>query len=314
MQEIIGQEKAISFLLNSYRQQKISHAYLFLGPQGVGRALVARFLAKLLNCDSRGDFPCLECVSCRKIDNNNHPDIFWIRPEEGSRGIKIEAIRELQERISLKPYEGRFKIFILEEADYLLEDSANCLLKILEEPPPGSVLILIASNINRIVPTIVSRCQIIKFHLLKRGDLTEFLIRKTGLERKRAGVLSHIAEGSPGKALALLEADYWNRRNVVLEGFLKQGEQDDLVWADKKFLLEGTALLLNIFRDMVLIKLELAELLVNIDQKDFLVSFASRYSLDWLYRFIEKLNLYHVWLEQNANTRLVLTNLEIDLK
>lgn len=313
MEKIIGQEQAIKFLFNSYRQQKVSHAYIFLGPKGVGKSLVARFFAQFINCEDRDNAPCLKCPPCQKIEHNNHPDVSWIRPEEDSQGIKIEAIRELQERISLKPYEAKTKVFIIEEADYLLEDAANCLLKTLEEPPGDSLLMLIAQDKGKILPTILSRCQLIKFSRLRLKEIEEFLIAKKGLESEKARFFSRIVEGSLGRAVSFLESDYLDKRSSVWDEFLQRRELDDKAWTDRRVLSERIEMLTGIFRDAIFLNLGLEELVVNIDYKELISKFALRYSSEELYRLTDKLNSYHNWLQHNANARLVLTNLEIDL-
>ncbi|MCX5657182.1 MAG: DNA polymerase III subunit delta' [Candidatus Omnitrophica bacterium] len=314
MNQIIGQDDSVSFLLNSSKQGKVGHAYLFYGPEGVGKALVAKFFAQLLNCEGKDDKPCYECNSCRKIEDKNHPDIFWIKPEEDSMGIKILAVREIQERISFKTYEAKYKIFIIEDADKLLEDAANCLLKTLEEPPAGSVLILIAKNREKIIPTIISRCQSVRFKSLNLTALENFLKDKFGIDKDKAEFLSRISEGSPGRASSFFMSGYLERRNLVLDELFGKKEFEDAIWMGKKMLIENMEIILSVLRDALFVKLGLGELIVNTDRKTLIEEFASRYPYENLHTIIRRLELYYGWVQHNANLRLILTSLEIDLK
>lgn len=314
MRRVIYQEKIVNFLTSSFKQNRFSHAYIFLGPEGVGKAFIAKYFAQFVNCENRDIAPCLVCSNCIRIENNNHPDVYWIKPEEGSQGIKIEAIRGLQERISLKPYEAKFKIFILEKADYLLEDAANCLLKTLEEPPLFSILILLAEEKERFLPTIISRCQIVRFTLLKREVIEKFLEENYQMDNSKIYFYSKFAEGSLGKAIALVEANYINKRDLILERFLERKKIDsDLLWKEKKHLLDALSLLSGIFRDAFLEKLGLDNLVVNTDRKELIEKIALSYSWEELYNLLDKFNFYYTFLQHNANLRLILTNLEIDL-
>jgi len=314
VKKIIIQEKVINFLFNSFRENRISHAYIFLGPEGVGKSFTAKYFAQILNCTNKENPPCFECSNCIKIENDNHPDVHWIRPEEGSQGIKIETIRELQEKISLKPYEAKFKVFIIEKADSLLEDASNCLLKTLEEPPGESVLILLAEEIEKFLPTIVSRCQIVRFSLLKKKMIENFLRENYSLDEEKISFYSKFAEGSLGRAISFVESDFLEKRNFILEKILEKKEFDnDLWWKEKEVFLEILNILSGIFRDALFKKLSLDELILNIDQRDLISQIAFSHSLEELYNFIEKINFYYNLIQQNVNLRLIFTNLEMDL-
>lgn len=147
------------------KSKRLSHAYLFLGCQKEIMEKCALKFAKALNClkQTGGFTDCDGCISCKKIEHFNHPDIGHIHAEGISRQIKIEQIRNLRKDAYLKPIEARKKVYIIYDADSMTEEASNCLLKITEEPPKDVVIILIGSNLSYILPTIVSRCQIIKF-------------------------------------------------------------------------------------------------------------------------------------------------------
>ncbi|MCM8766302.1 MAG: DNA polymerase III subunit delta' [Candidatus Omnitrophica bacterium] len=314
MKKILGKERIFNFLVSSFRQNKLSHAYLFLGPEGVGKAFTAKLFAQFINCERRESFPCLKCGPCVKIEENRHPDVYWIKPEEGSQGIKIEVVRSLQEKIALKPYEAGYKIFILEKADSLLEEASHCLLKTLEEPPGDALLILLAEEKERIFPTILSRCQIIRFSLINRTLVEEFLMEKGVKEKSKISFYSNLAGGSIGKALALVEGDYLKKRNLVFDGLLEKKDFNYEVWGKEKTVFSETIdFLSGVFRDALFKKLGLDRLMFNIDHKDLISRLASSYSQADLAELLEKLNFYYQLIQQNVNLRLIFTNLEMDL-
>lgn len=316
MQEIIGHDSQIRFLINSFKKKSFAHSYLFVGIRGVGKASVAKFFAKMLNCEKIECSPCNTCINCRKIDNFSHPDILWVEPQtKGLRSIKIEIIRELRERISLKPYEARFKVCIIKEIENLTEDAANSLLKTLEEPPANSILLLTTTSLELLLPTIVSRCQILKFHPLKRDLIKEELKERLHLKENEAETLAYLAQGSLGEAIEIWQNSLIQERDFIIDTFLGAKEVfiDDNEFINRERLAKALETLLSLFRDALMVKLDLPTLIVNIDQKDFLWERFQDFSIERLNLFIEKLTQYHYFLKHNANTRLILASLYIDL-
>ena len=163
---IIGHQQIVEQLQHTVATDRIAGAYLFVGPTGVGKEMVARYFAQLIFCQQDAQPPtvCGTCLACRKVDSGNHPDLQFIRPE-GSL-LKIGQIRELQKRIIYEPLEASRKVYILTDVDRMNAEAENCLLKTLEEPPASSVLILLTSNIQALLPTTRSRCQILQFHAM----------------------------------------------------------------------------------------------------------------------------------------------------
>ena len=179
---IKGQDRAVSFLKGSISGGRIAHAYIFYGARGVGKKLSALEFAKAVNCASPGERPCRLCPSCAKIGSSSHPDVSVITPAAGSQSLGIDGIRSLISDISLKPYEARKKIYIIDEADSLTEEASNALLKTLEEPPTDSVIILIAEKLQHILPTIISRSQTVRFFALAAETVERILVKDRGLE------------------------------------------------------------------------------------------------------------------------------------
>lgn len=203
-QPIVGHEQIITQLHHAIGSNRIAGAYLFAGIAGVGKETVAIHFAKSINCLGVGDAPCGDCISCRKTDAGNHPDTQIVSP--AGAWIRIDQIRELQKRIIYRPLEGVRKIVILREAERMNLEAANCLLKTLEEPPAESVLILLTTNLDALLPTIRSRCQIIKFNPLPPNELGRYLVERFHLGEREALSVATRAGGAVGKALTHLES------------------------------------------------------------------------------------------------------------
>src|SRR3990172_1515377 len=224
---ILGQERAKKILINSLIKGNISHAYIFAGPEEVGKKLTALTFAKTLNCINGKEDCCEECLSCKKINSLNYPDLIIIRKgdentktntisdikrnfgdenedkDKESKSIKIGAIRELQRRLSLKPYEGKRKVAIIDNAEDMIAASSNAFLKTLEEPPGETVIILITSNTHSLLPTVVSRCQVIKFNPLSDEHIKEILIKNYKFSENDASTLSSLSKGRLGSAISM---------------------------------------------------------------------------------------------------------------
>ena len=218
-QTIVGHEQIIAQLHHAIQTNRIAGAYLFVGPAGVGKETVANHFAKSINCLELDGGACGTCISCRKTANGNHPDTQIVSPS--GAWIRIDQIRELQKRIVYRPYEGVRKVAILREAECMNLEAANCLLKTLEEPPAESVLILLTSNLDALIPTIRSRCQIIKFNPLNPDELGRYLNERYHLEEREALSVATLAGGAVGRALTYLESrggqGSESDQNVVVE-------------------------------------------------------------------------------------------------
>jgi DNA polymerase-3 subunit delta' len=202
---IIGHDFQKRILKRVAVQGLVSHSYLFSGPDGIGKKLVATEFAKLVNCkntdsDNNGDCSCSSCV---KIDKGIHPDVIYVE-FEGVKSIKVEQIREgVEEILFLKSFEGKYKIVIVDEAHRMSSGAQNAFLKTLEEPPPNSVIILITSNPDSLLPTIRSRCQLIRFSPLPEQLILGELEKSGELTSQQALICAKLSRGSLGRALAL---------------------------------------------------------------------------------------------------------------
>jgi DNA polymerase-3 subunit delta' len=226
----VGHEAQKEAFRRAFQRRRMAHAYLFTGPPGVGKHLFAVALAQALLCERRPpDGPleaCGRCAGCVQVAAGTHPDFFTAARPPESLEFPIELMRELCQSFSLKSARGRGKVVIIDDADDLNEESANCFLKTLEEPPAGSVLILIGSSTERQLPTIVSRCQVVRFAPLPDEVVGQILDRRTqedpeatirpGPELRQR--LIRLGAGSPGTALALADPGLWEFRSMFLKG------------------------------------------------------------------------------------------------
>jgi DNA polymerase-3 subunit delta' len=222
-QRVRGHDSLIEAFDRAVHRGRLAHAYLFTGPPGVGKRLFAGELAKALLCENSPSgrlAACDRCPACLQVDAGAHPDLFVARRPEDKVEVPIEVMRELCREFSLKPARGRGKVAILDDADDLNDESANCFLKTLEEPPPRSVLLLIGTSVERQLPTILSRCQVIRFAPLSDA-LVDELLRAQGIaDDKVRERLVRLADGSLGQAQALSDPELRAFRQKLLDALI----------------------------------------------------------------------------------------------
>ena len=324
--DILGQERVLGYLKAAFSRGRLAHAYLFLGPEGVGKESVARALAAALNCaDLREDGDaCGVCPSCKRLAAGTHPDFQLIFPTSEGRfpQIKIEQIREFRRLTAYPPVAGGWRVALLKPAEALNDAAANSLLKTLEEPPPQHLLILTAGVEADLFPTVVSRCQKLAFTPLPYPLITAELQRR-GLSPSQAALLAALSGGSLGRALALEPEDLLRQRQQVLtdlESLSRGNATTALDWAQglaKARAETDTFLVLTQlwFRDLLLLSCGAPErLLAHQDRvAELQAEAASNHREAWLAK-LAALSEAQRHLRANLNPELTLDLLGFRLK
>ena len=267
--DILAQDHIIDHFNKAIKTDHLSHAYIFTGQEGVGKALFAKEFAKALNCKNNDNDSCNSCTNCNRIEMLNHPDVFWIEREEKAKFIKIENIRNLQNSVRLSPLESEYKIFIIKEADRMNEEASNCLLKTLEEPSPNTIIILIANSIAPIKDTIRSRCQVIRFQPIPSRIIESQLTDKSDADANKIGWISRFCNGSLANALHLLDDNHYEMNSDIVTR-MTEPDIDNLAFAEEvidSYLSAGDSLeekrqilksilhcILQLYRDLLLVK------------------------------------------------------------
>jgi len=329
---IVGHENAVNFLKESIRRGKVAHAYLFAGSSGIGKSIVAESFAKSLFCGNID--PCRECIHCRYFVKGIHPDFYRLelgKDEETGKekkNIGVGEIRELRERLSEGALLGSYKVAILDGAEMLSEGAANALLKVLEEPRPKTVFILLASDVKSVLPTIASRTQIMRFLPVRRLEIYKYLLG-LGSERKEAEDLAALSGGLAGKAIMFkknpeLFDEYKDRVNsflAILESDLNGGFKEiGRFFGEKKNTLDRAgrnkifSAWHSLLRDILLIKGGMGGHIENVFVFDRLSRAAVKFDITKSAKLIESLLSARASIDANVRDRLALENFAVSAK
>jgi len=270
-----------------------------------------------LNCEILSGDACDTCPSCRKIKEGNHPDVMEIKPDGAF--IKMAAIRELQHQIQFSPYEGKRKVFLLDEAERMNDPSANALLKTLEEPNPGNVLILVSARPYRLPRTIPSRCQPLRFDPLPDESISSFLTERFPLDPFRAGLIAAASGGSLEKALEMLREEYHARKNALIDRFASCLEGKDpldffslpAVFGENRLEIAGKLQILETwYRDMLITREGGSSgALIHPDLAEKTETLSRRLPGKGLIASIQAIRRAREAIEQNANRQLTLESM-----
>jgi DNA polymerase-3 subunit delta' len=319
MWQVVGHKQALDLLKGALASKRVAHAYLLTGPPQIGKRYLALNFAQALNCLDE-EKPCGQCLACSKIAHGSHPDVQVIEGEGGT--IKIDQMRTLRREAVLFPLEGSWKVYIIRQMEQATTEAANCLLKTLEEPPPHVVLMLTASEAEALLPTIVSRCQVLNLRPLATETVQRSLQERWGVDVERAQLLARLSGGRLGWAVEASQNDaILDRRGRHLDEMMElmgQGRVERIGYAQQisrnpEVVQELLQLWLSWWRDLLLTASGSSAEIINIDREDTLKAQAQQYSLDQARDFVEALRVTAWRLEHNANTRLTLEVLMLNL-
>ena len=327
---LIGQDNVVAFLAKSLEKGSLCHAYLFSAPEHSGKTALALKLAQTLNCTG-SEPPCGVCEPCRRISAGIHSDVQIIGLAVNDEGkskteVTIEQIRAINHAASMPPYEGKSRVFIIDEADRMSTGAANALLKTLEEPPPNVVFVLTTSRENLVPETIRSRCVKLRLASAPRTEISRYLEKDLGFSAERAGLLARLSQGRAGWAIiAAADETVLSERKENLGSFTEALESGfdyrfelaaRLATRFGKSRAEIYRMLdqwLSFCRDLLLVKLDIKDEVVNTDYMASLEAFASRVGTLEARSLIGSLSSTRHYLEQNASARLALEVLMLGL-
>ena len=320
--DIYGHERQIAILKKALTSKRVGHAYLFSGINAIGKRTLAGEFAKALNCEQAESLhdACEKCSSCLKAQHASHADIIFVEAE--GQFIRINAIREIQERMKFRPLEGGWRAVIINDADKMNDHAANALLKTLEEPSAANILILISSRPYSMPATIISRCRHMRFNPLPAHAVFQFLVEKKGMDAQKASLLAGLSGGSAGRALELDQEDVAAYRADIMQLLMKAKKDDPIsllklvsnFGQDKKKIKQGMEIISSFFRDALILKeTRKQEMLINADNSSFINALSQRLSGEQILQNISLLARSWETIELNVNKTLTLETMAFKL-
>ena len=316
----IGQERIKGILKNFIIRNRLSHAYSFEGVVGMGKLTLAKIFATAILCHDKEEAACEKCISCRKMLSGNHPDFTIISSEKSSIGI--EEIRNIQDKIIVKPIESERKVYIIDQADKMTAQAQNCLLKTLEEPPPYVVIILCVSNINAILKTIQSRCTRINFDNYSNEEIKSIICTQNVSDSQVIDFAVSFSQGVVGKAFSIISEDFLKLREEVLQvlksirvqpieemfkiaGFFESNKDD----IDNIF-----DIMVTWFRDIAIYQhLKDENILINYDKKGIIFNSISEYNKVDLVCSVNIIEKARKNIKININFQMAIENMLLNL-
>lgn len=316
---VIGHDWAVVLFQRALEANLTSHAYLVTGIEHIGKSTLACTLAQVLNC-THPPVPCGQCRSCKLIAAGKHPDLHLVAPENNT--LRIDQIRTLQHDLALSPVEGRYRVAIIDGMEKATAEASNALLKSLEEPPPNVVLILIAPEPESLLPTIVSRCQLIALRPLPIQVVRDALVERWQVHPERADYVAHLSGGRLGWAvMAAQDESVLARRAQLLDDLMRlieQGRVERFAYAeemarDPLAARETLRLWQTWWRDVMLLASGSQAMLINSDRLEVLRDHANRFGIESARSTASELAQTLWQLDHNVNARLALEVLMLDL-
>lgn len=322
--DVVGHKDIIKYIHNAVEENKVSHAYILNGERGSGKKMLANLFATTLLCEKGGPDPCNVCHSCKQAESGNHPDIIRVNHEKPNT-ISVDDIRQqVNNDIQIKPYQGPYKIYIIAEADLMTVQAQNALLKTIEEPPEYAVIFLLTENAEVLLPTITSRCVMLKLRNIRDTLIRKYLMESLQIPDYKADMCTAFAQGNMGRAIMLANSEYFNEireEAVQLLKYINEMDVSEIVKAIKKistYKLEVNDYLDIImiwYRDVLLYKAtKEMDRVVFKDQLPYIQERARKSSYEGIELILESLKKAKQRLKANVNFELVMELLLLTIK
>jgi DNA polymerase III subunit delta' len=320
---LVGHEWAVDILKKHVINGTTRHAYLFAGPPGLGRRTLALRFAQALNCQTplEAGIPCGTCRDCKQIEAMQHADLTVVRAETEGGTLKVDQIRETRRTLTFKPYQSKYRVAIFLRFQEANDNAANALLKTLEEAPSYAVLILTADNPEQLLPTIVSRCEVLRLRPLRVGDVSRELELR-GLEAGRAKLIAHISGGRFAYAGQLIEGEALLERreerlndlqSLIAASRVEKFAYADKLARDKDSMRQAILIWLSYWRDVMLRTAQAETPLVNMDRNVEIEDLAGKLDLSTARTVVSGLEDALKKMERNVNSRLLAEVMLLDL-
>jgi DNA polymerase-3 subunit delta' len=321
---LIGHEWAVQMLKQHVAQGTHRQSYLFTGPESVGRNTLALRFAQALNCPQPLNLgePCLECQTCSQLERYVHPDLAVVESEQKGGQLKVDQIRELQHGLSLAPYDAKYRIAILRRFEEANRQAANALLKTLEEPPRQVVMIMTAASVDSLLPTIVSRCEVVRLRPVPSAVLNQGLSTKWQIPLKDADLLTHLSGGRPGYAYRLFQnpEELANRKtwledqlNLMASSRVDRFHYVESMSKNPQSLPEILKVWQSFWRDVMLSTSKSNSQITNVDYQERISQLAKKFNYEQAFNMVVKLEQVFDNLAHNINPRLSLEVFMLDL-
>ncbi len=322
--DVVGHKDIINYIRSAVTENRVSHAYILNGERGAGKKMLASLFAMTLLCEKQGPEPCNECHSCRQANSGNHPDIIRVTHEKPN-SISVDDIRrQVNDDIQIKPYQGPWKIYIIAEADLMTVQAQNALLKTIEEPPAYAVIFLLTENAEALLPTITSRCVMLKLRNIKDTLIRKYLMEQLHVPDYRADMCTAFAQGNMGRAIMLANSEHFNEIREEAVQLLKYINEMDIseiskavkrITAYKLEITDYLDIIMIWYRDVLLYKAtKEVDKVVFRDQIDAIRERAKKSSYEGIELILESLEKAKTRLKANVNFDLVMELLFLTIK
>lgn len=321
---IVGHDKIKEHLKNAIQMDKISHAYILNGAQGIGKKTIASVFAKTVQCEEGKSEPCGKCHSCIQAESGNQPDIIWVKHEKPA-SIGVEDVRlQINSDILIKPYSSRYKVYIIDEAEKMTVQAQNALLKTIEEPPAYGIIILLTTNADSFLPTILSRCVTLNLKPLSNKEIETYLMTKEQIPDYKARFAAAFAQGRLGRAIDIATSSDFNEikdRVIHLLKYINEMELTEVIdavrdAAEHKLDIENYIdFMMMWYRDVLIYKsTNDANLVIFKDELKYIRKDATDRSYDGLNRILKAMDVAKIRLAANVNFELAMELMMLTIK